>query len=166
MNGTGNATFVAFAILLLLVLAIAWFWKSRGVWGWLIIPAVGATLAPLYIVLGIVTAVDLQPRLNPGELSTAIIWIDLVVYAVFLVAAVLLLLRLYFRRASFPRSYVVISIAAIVFAVVDTVLWMVALGADVFTAGYMIQTAAALAIAAAWISYMQRSVRVRETFVN
>lgn len=157
------APFLVLALIVGLVLWIAW---ARGIRGWLLIPAVGITFAPLQIGASIAGLLDLQKFVPDGHVAQTLIWVDVAILAAFLVGSLLIIVRLYGKSRSFPRSYVMFSVAAISFVILDNIAWVAIVGLDVVEGLYLVQIAAASAIGVAWIFYMQQSLRVRETFVN
>jgi hypothetical protein len=154
----------------------------NGLHGWLILVGIGLCLSPIILLLAIYgNAVALSPSAREYFASQGValdftrphgLVVFQLVREIFLLAASIWLIRLFFtKRRIFPRYYILFLVAALVFSAMD---FGVALHAsrDLMSSldeampdqeGQLIQTAGSAIV---WALYMVKSKRVKVTFVK
>jgi hypothetical protein len=150
--------------------------EVRGLGGWLLLPAAGMVLSLGYFVLGLGTLRDLflvLPRLDPG-VGTFLVVEAVVAGLLQFVAPIYLLVLFINTRIRFPMHYCYWLAAILAYSVVDLIATWMLVQSYFVTPGedprlpdeiWQAPLRAAL-VAAIWIPYMNRSVRVKNTFVN
>jgi hypothetical protein len=140
-----------------------------GIRGWLILPAIGTVLSPIYLTVSIL---KLAPTLENvwaarGALSSGL-FIFVIVETAFNVAFILgwlaAILLLTLKSPYYPKAYVALMGGMVVFLLVDMV---VSAGAYNHQAAQdeLISLGRTIFVAAVWIPYMMLSKRVKNTFV-
>ena len=147
----------------------------KGLGGWLILPLIGlvATAGIQIVGLGsIAEMLDLAGQL--GGLRGGLIYVEILGnFVIFLATPLVLLFLAVTKSYNFPRGFILYSIVGAAFFFLDLLATWV-LFQDVFAAGQaeffdretlrgVIGSLAGLFI---WIPYMNRSVRVKNTFIH
>ncbi len=153
--------------------------EPRGLGGWLILVAIGLTIAPLQLALELIqvniqifTAGYWSVLTDPSSEAYHPLWALLFVFETIgnlvLIAVAAAGMVLFFRRSSaFPKLMVSYYLGGLGFVALDLLasnfILEVAATDDVATIGAVIQSIATCVI---WIPYMYRSRRVRNTFLQ
>jgi hypothetical protein len=151
----------------------------EGINGWLILVAIGTVLAPIRIIIVLVTT---YPEIfssgawklltTPGSGAYNPMWKILVMGELLinclLLVALLYLAYLFFSKSrSFPKWFIGIAIASIVFTIADSVAVKMLLPNDpVIDSDAMKQLARSMLVVFIWIPYMLISKRVKAIFVK
>ncbi|HUQ26050.1 MAG TPA: DUF2569 domain-containing protein [Burkholderiales bacterium] len=145
----------------------------RGIRGWLLLPAIGLCLFPLYALYSL--AVDYWPIFQlgmwgglttPGSAAYHRLWAPTLVYGiavnVTLIAFALVLVFLLFRKSPrFPKAFVAFALLNLAFvSSIALVLWHITGSAE----AVVTEVARAAVLVAVWVPYMLVSKRVRNTF--
>ena len=153
--------------------------ELKGIGGWLILPAIGVFLGPIYA-FGI-DIVSFAPYFEYGDFWGAISYVSsttpnfliifwfealfAIIYDIFLLYLIYLMVK---KKSFFPVLYVRLIYITIVYSIIDNIAVYTLMGEDHFTLDAMViraifQTLVSLAI---WVPYMKKSVRVKNTFIN
>jgi hypothetical protein len=150
--------------------------EVRGIGGWLLLPMAGMVLSLVYFALGLGSLRDLfliLPRVDPG-VGTFLVVETVVAGLLQLVAPIYLLVLFFNTRIRFPRHYCYWLASVLIYSVLDLIATWILVQSYFAVAGqdprvpeevWQAPLRAAL-VAAIWIPYMNRSVRVKNTFVN
>lgn len=140
----------------------------EGLGGWLIPVGIGIVVNPiLFLVVIIVIHI---PLILNGTLSIVyysdstkffIILYELGVNIAALVYSVFILVLFFTKKKSFPRHYIIFTIYNFVILLVDTII-----GNKLWSDGDYTDVARVLVSGAIWCTYMLKSWRVKNTFVN
>ena len=142
----------------------------RGIGGWLILPAFGTCVSPIFLIVSLVAAMpnydkawSLRGRLPPG--LVAFIGLEFLVNLAFIVGWIAAIKFLVTKSREFPRLYVALMLAMLGFLVADVLVSSLAFhvptnASDVTS---IVRTAF---VAAIWCPYMRSSKRVKNTFVS
>jgi len=147
----------------------------QGVGGWLWLPVATLTLAPFYIAWRAIrnarTAASIVGDETPLDLGLTV-FLEFIVTTAMLAASLWVLYLLYNRKPAFPRAFVAFLLGGIVMGVVGVLTTMFVLGSEIEVMLYPLELwdfrglLGSIVWAAIWIPYMQRSQRVKNTFVN
>ncbi len=153
--------------------------KSESIGGWLIPVCLGLIYRPFALAIGlfgtylpIVTDGSWEQLTTPGMDAYHPLWAPALMYEIignfiFLLAGCYLLFLFFKRSRTFPKTFVVVMGASLVFLVVDLFLAnsipAVASQDNSDLHKQIMQTIIACAI---WIPYMFKSVRVKNTFIE
>ncbi len=153
--------------------------EPRGLGGWLILVAIGLTIAPLLLALELIqvniqifTAGYWSVLTDPSSEAYHPLWAPLFVFEsignLVLIAVAAAGMVLFFRRSSaFPKLMVSYYLGGLGFIALDLLAsnFILAVAAidDVASLGAVIQS---ITICVIWIPYMYRSRRVRNTFLQ
>jgi hypothetical protein len=140
-----------------------------GIRGWLILPAIGTVLSPIYL---FISFSKLVPTLENVWAARAALSIGLFVFVivetamniVFILGWLAAILLLVLKSPYYPKVYVALMGGMVVFLLVDMI---------VSAGGYnhqpsqdeLISLGRTILVAAIWIPYMMLSKRVKNTFV-
>lgn len=141
----------------------------KGIGGWLILLAVGEILAPLQAFTGMIMeysglpdgAIARLPVAFAGDLLIRIAMLGLFVWSAWL---------FFTKRAEFPRIFIIATVAAFVSPIVLGIWVTLTSGvntlANIPTPGFLGPYLFGIAVAMIWITYVLKSVRVKNTFVR
>lgn len=140
--------------------------KPSGIGGWLIFPAIGLILGPLYLLYG--------QQEQPARLQMVPVGSLVQIFLIFEVAGTLALIallvytavRFFGRKADTRRLYLVFLLAYLAFTLVDAALASVILHVPMLDLDSLFITVPVAFICAVWIPYFLVSKRVRNTFVR
>jgi hypothetical protein len=154
--------------------------EPAGIGGWLILPAVGLVISPIWQGIGIVR--DILPALNPAVLRTlsdptsdqySPMWVPTMVFeaatSVLIFIFTLWLAYLFFFRQSarVPRLFIVWLASQVVIRIVDQLLVnRLPLAAEQSGSAGISDLGRSITNAAIWIPYFIRSTRVKNTFID
>jgi hypothetical protein len=154
--------------------------ESAGIGGWLILPAIGLVISPIFQGIWIIR--DIVPALNPDVLKTlsdpasdnySAMWVPTMVFesvtSILMFAFTLWLAYLFFFRKSprVPRLFIVLLAAQLIIQVIDWVLTKnLPLPAEQSGNGFVSSLGRSIINAAIWIPYFLWSIRVRNTFAD
>jgi hypothetical protein len=140
--------------------------KPHGVAGWLLLPALGTLLTPLWLAKGVYDgALPLFTVTIENAALRGFITVELVLnlglclgwfYALYLLAR---------YRAQYPPLFIVLALGILIFGIADTAVAHFGFGVP-FEPNDLAAMVRALIFAAIWVPYMLRSRRVRNTFVK
>jgi hypothetical protein len=140
-----------------------------GIRGWLILPAIGTVLSPIYLTISFI---KLVPTLEKVWAARAVLSSGLftfvVVETVFNVAFILgwlaAILLLALKSPYYPKAYVALMGGMVVFLLVDMI---VSAGGYNHQPGQdeLLSLGRTILVAAIWIPYMMLSKRIKNTFV-
>ena len=148
----------------------------KGLGGWLVLLAIGLIIMPLRL-LGVLgqdlkafTGDTWRSLTNPESPAYhpawgPVIFAETLVNAAFLAGSFVLLNLFFNRRASFPRMAIIFLLASALFQLVEVIVGRLLLGSVVAQAGLDALAIAAVS-ATIWTTYLLRSRRVANTFVN
>jgi hypothetical protein len=153
--------------------------KYQGLGGWLTLVALGLLVTPVMLAfhllgtyLPILTDGTLQTLSDPNSTAYHPLWVPLITFEVvgnlLMFLGYCYLLFIFFKRSkTFPKSYIFLSVAALIFIAVDF------FAADLIPAiasqddsENMQQLIRAIVGCAVWVPYMLKSERVKATFVE
>ncbi len=146
--------------------------------GWLVLVAIGLTLTPFNITVGLFKMPDywdsstwarlISMSASTRELLTGLLlFIELLYNISMIVFSFLVMLLFYHRRTIVPRMVILLYGVSALFIPLDTMLAM-KLNPDLFTSqtsSAYADTFRAMLVAAIWIPYFLKSQRVKDTFV-
>jgi hypothetical protein len=149
--------------------------EPRGIRGWLIVVAIGQVLGPLRLLLTLAFYYSVKENIDVFRQYPLAGYGELVLHAL-MVVLVIWTASLFFRESRyFPRFFIVELIAIAAYPIVDAA-WValafsIQLGAPMsdyfeFESLEVIQTAFAAIVALIWITYILRSRRAKNTFVE
>jgi len=146
-----------------------------GIGGWLILPMLGMIATPIVQLINLTSLGNTLGDVSRlGPLVANLVWVETIVnFGIFVVAPGLLLIQFFGKRRAFPRWYIIWTVAAAVFVVLDLFVGYIAFhdayeasGTPFFSSDTLRALAGALVGVCVWIPYMLNSVRVKNTFVN
>jgi hypothetical protein len=140
-----------------------------GIKGWLILPAIGTVLSPIYLSIAVF---KLAPSLEKiwaakASLSTgllAFVAVETVLNIAFIVGWLAAILLLTLKSRYYPKAYVVLMCGMVTFLLVDMVISAGAYNHQPDQEDLM-SLARTIFVAAIWVPYMLLSKRVKNTFV-
>jgi hypothetical protein len=149
--------------------------KLAGIGGWLILPMIGMFITPLvglWDLQNVTSTFAVAQEL--ADLRGALVVGEIVGNFLLQIVMPIVLLILFFRSsARFPRLYVTWMLVNVVYVVVDLILAYFAFrlvwesgAAEFWDAENVRNIARSFVVAAIWVPYMRKSVRVKNTFVN
>jgi hypothetical protein len=140
-----------------------------GIKGWLILPAIGTILSPIYLTISFFKLVPTLENVWAARAGlSAGLFVFVIVETAFNVAFILgwlgAIMLLVLKSPHYPKAYVALMGGMVVFLVVDMV---------ISAGGYnhqpeqdeLIALGRTILVAAIWIPYMMMSKRVKNTFV-
>ena len=147
-----------------------------GLGGWLILVGFGITISPIRILFTLsktlpgYSASTWAALTTPGMSNYHPLWAPLLMFELFgniamLVFTVLTVWLFYTKKRQFPRTFIWVVAASIVFSLADMLLMSFVPVSDP-TATEWSRQFGRMVVAAIWIAYMLRSQRVRNTFVK
>ena len=149
-----------------------------GLGGWLILVAIGLVIGPLRLLVFIAEAYPpifsdgtWQVLTTPGSEAYHPLWGPLIMFELagnlaFVAAGIWMLVLFFSQSARFPKVYIWVACAGLLFAIVDV--WFISI---VLVDGPVIDPQTAVELAGAligvliWVPYMLVSRRVRNTFL-
>ncbi len=149
-----------------------------GIGGWLILVIIGLIFNPIRLLLFVVqtyppvfTTGAWEALTTPGSEHYDALWAPLLIFemagnALFIIAAITLLVLLLRRSRWFPRAYIVVAFANLVFILFDA--WfgsLVILDEPMFDPATLRELFRSLVAVFIWVPYMRLSQRVKNTFV-
>lgn len=153
--------------------------QYQGLGGWLILVGIGIIISPIKILLFlfnnlllIFTSGSLSMLTDPSSEAYSPFWIPLLAFEgigniAFLALGVLLIVFFFQKRKMFPKLYIIVLIANIVFLISDELLSnlipYLAKIEDTGTVSDIVRTVISCLI---WIPYMLCSKRVKSTFIR
>ena len=154
--------------------------EPAGIGGWLILPALGLAISPIWQGIGIVR--DILPATNPGVLRTlsdptsdhySPLWVPTMAFeavtSVLIFIFTLWLAYLFFIRKSprVPRLFIVWLASQVIIRIIDQLLVnSLPLAAEQSRSGVMSDLGRSITNAAIWIPYFIWSIRVKNTFID
>jgi hypothetical protein len=140
-----------------------------GIKGWLILPAIGTVLSPIYLIISFSKLVPTLEKVWAARaaLSTGL-FVFVIVETLFNVAFILgwlgAILLLALKSPYYPKTYVALMGGMVVFLLVDMI---VSAGGYNHQPGQdeLISLGRTILVAAIWIPYMMLSKRVKNTFL-
>jgi hypothetical protein len=140
-----------------------------GIKGWLILPAIGTILSPIYLIISFSKLVPTLENVWAARaaLSTGL-FVFVIVETVFNLAFILgwlaAILLLTLKSPYYPKAYVALMGGMVVFLLVDMI---ISAGGYNHQPGQdeLISLGRTILVAAIWIPYMMLSKRVKNTFV-
>lgn len=153
--------------------------KYQGIGGWLTLVALGLLVTPVMLAfhllgtyLPILTDGTLQTLSDPNSTAYHPLWVPLITFEIvgnlLMFLGYCYLIYIFFKRSkTFPKSYIFLSVAALIFVVVDffaaDLIPAVAEQDDSEMLEQLIRAAIGCAV---WVPYMLKSERVKATFVE
>jgi hypothetical protein len=135
-----------------------------GISGWLILPAIGITLAPVVILAGLKDVIPAFDFVEPGSSAHYLLVFEAVLIVVMAVFAIYTAYEFFTRKAAAPSIFITFLVVQMVVVVVVAVLLFSILDIPIMSdPASLLRPFVASAI---WIPYFQVSVRVKNTFVN
>jgi hypothetical protein len=154
--------------------------EPAGIGGWLILPAIGLVISPIWQGIGLVR--DIIPSLNPTLLRSlsdpssdhySALWVPGILFEamsnMLIFALTLWLAYLFFFRKSalVPRLFVIWLASHLIIQIIDWLLTKsLPLPAEPVGNGVVSSLARSIISAAIWIPYFIWSIRDRNTFVD
>ena len=138
--------------------------EPRGIGGWLILPALGTVLSPLFTAWAAYqTASVISGQLQPGLLTFVVI--EVLANVGLTIAWIVAIVGLFQHRRFYPRFYVALCAVSLAVVVADifVAVQFFAIPMEPDDAKNIARPLAALVI---WGPYMFKSKRVRNTFVT
>jgi len=141
-----------------------------GIKGWLILPAIGTVLSPIYLVISVY---GMQPNLEKiwaarSTLSTGLLTfvaVEFVLNIAFVLGWIAAIILLISKSPHYPKAYIALMGGMVIFLGVDMIVLAGAYNhaPDQQDVGSLVRTAIAAAV---WCPYMMVSKRVKNTFVT
>jgi H+/gluconate symporter-like permease len=132
--------------------------------GWLILPAIGLVFSPLGLARGLITDLGLVGQLSTKAPTLSfLLLVEACAYAALALWCVKVAIDFFKRRRSTRNGFIALSIASIVFLILDLVAGAAFGGTVEPSDGGRIL--AAIIASGIWISYFMRSERVKRTFL-
>ena len=140
----------------------------EGFGGWLILPVIGVSLAPVRTLVDAATSVVSYGQVLGLPNGRLVVGIEVALNLVLLTLQIVVLVAMFRRRATFPKLFTWLWIAAVVLPFVDLV--AVALLLNVPLAALfdsdMVRVLVGAVVMGLWVWYMHASVRVKNTFTT
>lgn len=149
-----------------------------GIGGWLILVIIGLIFNPIRLLLFVVqtyppifTTGAWEALTTPGGEHYDALWAPLLIFevagnALFIIAAITLLVLLLRRSRWFPRLYVAVAFANLAFILLDAWLGsLVIVDEPMFDPATLKELFRSLVGVCIWVPYMRLSQRVKNTFV-
>jgi hypothetical protein len=136
----------------------------KGIYGWLVIPAIGLVLAPLMSLFGLITGIGMVQTHASELLSDARLWLSGLI-DVFMITATIIVAILFFTMRRITVQAVICLLIASVIANSAQAFLNVNMFDKVETDTYM-PIVHSIVYASIWIPYFMMSKRVKNTFVN
>ncbi|NER17140.1 DUF2569 family protein [Spongiivirga citrea] len=152
--------------------------NKKGIGGWLILPAIGITITPFVLIVGVLTggfldestwvalgSYDAATRIEIGALYL----FELVYNVGSMIFVILLCILFYSKRTSLPKLIIIFYVLNVVFQIIDIVLADLILSDVLTNTDYKNSSKGiirGIIAAAIWIPYFFKSERVKNTFVN
>jgi hypothetical protein len=140
-----------------------------GIKGWLILPAIGTVLSPIYLTLSFIKLVPTLENVWAARagLSTGLfvfVIVETAMNIAFILGWLAAILLLVMKSPYYPKAYVALMGGMVVFLLVDMV---ISAGVYNHQPGQddLISLGRTILVAAIWIPYMMLSKRVKNTFV-
>jgi hypothetical protein len=140
-----------------------------GIRGWLILPAIGTVLSPIYLFIAFSKLVPTLENVWAARsaLSTGLyifVIVETALNIAFILGWLMAILLLALKSPFYPKAYVALMGGMVVFLLVDMV---VSAGGYNHQPGQdeLISLGRTILVAAIWIPYMMLSKRVKNTFV-
>jgi hypothetical protein len=140
-----------------------------GIKGWLILPAIGTVLSPIYLTISVLKLVPTLEKVWAARAALSNgLFIFVIVETVLNVAFILgwlgAILLLVLKSPYYPKAYMALMGGMVAFLVVDMI---VSAGGYNHQPGQdeIISLGRTILVAAIWIPYMMMSRRVKNTFV-
>ncbi|HEY1310480.1 MAG TPA: DUF2569 domain-containing protein [Pseudolabrys sp.] len=140
-----------------------------GIKGWLILPAIGTILSPIYLSIAVFKMVPSLEKIWAAKdsLSTsllAFVAVETIVNITFIVGWLVAILLLTLRSWYYPRAYIILMCGMVGFLLLDMI---------VSAGGFnhqpeqddLVSLGRTIVVAAIWVPYMFLSKRVKNTFV-
>lgn len=148
--------------------------EPAGLRGWLVIVGIGIVFGPvrlagdLYRFYGELLAPEMQALLKADSLLAGLVGFEVVGNLVLFLSSLVLAHKYLSCAQSFPRFFIVYSLAILAFIVIDAVLLAILFPGvgEVFDKETVTAILGAAISAAIWIPYMLLSRRVRNTFIH
>ena len=142
--------------------------QPRGFGGWLILPMIGVCLSPLRTLADMFETAKGYPAAARLPNGTFLVGFEVALNVGLIALEIIVLVVMLSRRASFPKWFTWLWLAALFLPVVDLLVIVAVLNVP---PTQLIDGAAArqfigAIIAGFWVWYVQVSVRVRNTFTN
>jgi Protein of unknown function (DUF2569) len=154
--------------------------EPAGIGGWLILPAIGLVISPIWQGIGIIR--DIVPALNPDVLKTlsdptsanySALWVPTMIFesitSVLMFVFTLWLAYLFFFRKSalVPRLFIIWLASHLIIQIIDWLLTnRLPLAVEQSPNGIVSSLGRSITNAAIWIPYFIWSIRVKNTFVD
>ena len=140
--------------------------EPSGIRGWLILPAIGIVVAPVWFAKNVLDYFPKFELLRPGTLFHAMTMFEILAWIAFALFATLTAVQFFTHKKSAPKLYRILLVAQLLFIVGEY--WLAAILFDVpmFDANGGFAIGKWLVACIIWVPYFLYSVRVRNTFVR
>ena len=138
--------------------------ELRGISGWLVLPAIGLVLGPIWTTYSDYASFTLIRSLTPEVLDNPKVLSGFVLDAILVLATVIVAFLFFGKRQEAVRAMIGLMVVSVVASFIGAILMVDVFGeADIESIKPVLQTGVYAAI---WIPYFLKSQRVRNTFVN
>lgn len=140
-----------------------------GFGGWLILPMIGQTLAPLQTLVTIANNMKLYDQIMAVPGGAVAFYGENALTLAFLILQIIAIIAMYSKNRLFPKLFLYQWLAILVYGVLDALLVSAALGVPVnglYGAKEISSIVGPFLGTGLWVLYMYKSVRVRNTFVR
>jgi Protein of unknown function (DUF2569) len=141
-----------------------------GIKGWLILPAIGTVVSPVYLVIAIF---GMQPTLEKvwaarSALSTGLLTfvaVEFVLNIAFVLGWIAAIFLLISKSPYYPKAYIVLMVGMVIFLAADMIISAGAYNHQPDQSD-LLSLARTAVVAAIWCPYMLLSKRAKNTFVT
>lgn len=137
---------------------------TKGIGGWLIIPAIGLVLGPIKAVIGLFLGVNTIQSFAPELLSDVRLWVSGIIDVAMVIAAIIVAILFFKERRIAVVAIISLMAASIVASFIQFLLNMSMFGET--SSDDINPILHACVFASIWIPYFVKSKRVKNTFVN
>ena len=140
--------------------------EPSGIGGWLILPAIGIAVAPVWFAMNVLDYFPEFKQLQTGTLFHTMTMVEILAWIGFAILAALTAVQFFTRRKSAPKLYRALLVGQLLFVV--GAYWVAAIlfDAPMFEIDAGIAIGKWLVACLIWIPYFLYSERVRNTFVR
>lgn len=153
--------------------------ELKGLGGWLTLLGFGLLISPIRnIAISILSWSDVYESgtwwtfTNSDSISYIPYWGSLIIFelafgVILFLASIYLLFLFFGEKETFPKTYITVAVAAVLFPILDSILaWSVISTNEIFDEQTKKETLTLLISAGIWIPYLLNSKRVRNTFIK
>jgi hypothetical protein len=140
--------------------------EPSGIGGWLILPAIGIVVAPIWFAMNVFDYFPGFELLEPGTLVHAMTMVEILGLIGFAILGTLTAVQFFTYKRSAPRLYRTFMVGQLLFLVGEYWAAAILLGRPMFDASSGFAIGKWLVACLIWIPYFLYSARVRNTFVR